>query len=84
MMSNLEILEMEKMLNEVDEEVDTYAGWKRRGYQVKKGSKALFQTKIWKPFYKAYTTEDGEEEEKMRMFKVKASFFGKSQVEAIV
>ena len=80
-MTNLEILEMEKMLHNVDEEVDTYAGWKRRGYQVKKGSKALFQTSIWKPvFYKA---EDGEEEN-MRMFKVKAYYFGKSQVERIV
>jgi len=79
-MTNLEILEMEKMLNKVDEEVDTYAGWKRRGYQVKKGSKALFQTKIWKPFY---TAEDGEEEE-MKMVKVKASYFGESQVEAII
>ena len=80
-MTNLEILEMEKMLNKVDEEVDTYAGWKRRGYQVKKGSKALFQTRIWKPvFYKA---EDGEEEN-MKMVKVKASYFGKSQVEAII
>lgn len=29
--------------------VDTYPGWKRLGYQVKHGEKALFKTKIWKP-----------------------------------
>jgi hypothetical protein len=40
------------LLAELDPEtviVDTYAGWKRKGYQVKKGETAVFKTSIWKP-----------------------------------
>ena len=57
-----------KAMNGIDEEVDTYAGWKRRGYLVRHGEKNLFQTVL------AYATKgDGKN--------YKASFFGRSQVE---
>ena len=50
-MTNLQIIISEMELHGVTEEVDTYAGWQARRMQVKKGNKALFKTKIWKPCY---------------------------------
>lgn len=81
-------------LYDIQEPVETYAGWQRAGYQVKKGSKALFQTSIWKPCKsKGKQTEEAETsgstdstEKKSsyrKMMMVKASFFGLSQVEKI-
>lgn len=83
-MTNAQIIETECILNGVTELVDTYQGWARAGKQVKKGSKALFQTRIWKPRKnsKAKVTEEMTEEElKSKFIMVKASFFGLSQVE---
>ena len=48
-LTNFEIIESNIILHGITEEVDTYAGWSRNGYKVKRGSKALFKTKIWKP-----------------------------------
>lgn len=83
-MTNAQIIETECILNGVTELVDTYQGWARAGKQIKKGSKALFQTRIWKPRKnsKAKVTEETTEEElKSKFIMVKASFFGLSQVE---
>lgn len=83
-MTNLQIILTECELNGITELVDTYQGWARNGKQVKKGSKALFQTRIWKPRKnsKATVTEETTEEElKSKFIMVKASFFGLSQVE---
>lgn len=83
-MTNMQIIATECELNGVSELVDTYQGWARAGKQVKKGSKALFQTRIWKPRKnsKAKVTEETTEEElKSKFIMVKASFFGLSQVE---
>lgn len=83
-MTNAQIIETECILNGVTELVDTYQGWARAGKQVKKGSKALFQTRIWKPRKKTKTVvteEMTEEEMKSKFILVKASFFGISQVE---
>ena len=82
-MTNTQIIATECALNGITELVDTYQGWARAGKQVKKGSKALFQTKIWKPRKnsKAVTEEMTEEELKSKFIMVKASFFGLSQVE---
>lgn len=79
-MTNKEIIVGEMVLNGISEEVDTFQGWKRKGYCVTKGSKNLFQTKIWKPC-KVKNPKDGEKEKQLLM--VKASFFGKSQVKKI-
>lgn len=72
----------------VDEPVNTYQGWQRMGLQVKKGSKALFKTKIWKPCKlkgkaEAAADRDGEEapEGDEKLILVDACFFGLSQVE---
>lgn len=77
-MTNLQIILGAMELAGVKEEVDTYQGWKRRGYQVDRGQKAKFQTKIWKPC-KRGKTEEGENETP-KLILVNASFFGKSQV----
>jgi len=69
--------------------VDTFAGWKRRGYKVKAGEKAVFQTKIWKPSKfnkKVEDPVDGEEvvvEQEKRLILVNASFFTNEQVEKL-
>jgi hypothetical protein len=77
-MTNKQIIMGEILTRGIMEDVDTYDGWRRRGYQVSRGSKALFQTEIWKPC-KTKKTEDGEA--RTRLYMVKASFFGRSQVE---
>lgn len=88
-MTNAQIIkEFTEILN-ITEEVNTYQGWQRAGLQVKKGSKALFQTKIWMPRkkpskakYNAMTEEEKKaEDQKGDFYMVKASFFGLSQVE---
>lgn len=87
-MTNAEIITVACAAAGVMEKVDTYQGWKRAGYQVQKGSRALFSTKIWKPRNKSRRDiereEAGEEvEDKGRFIMVKASFFGLSQVAPI-
>ena len=83
-MTNVAIIGNAKLLNGVTEDVDTFAGWQRRGKQVKKGSKALFKTSIWKPRGKQKKDEEQEEDAGTDgMFLVTAAFFGISQVEDI-
>lgn len=97
-MTNLEIIATEAVANEIytkdeilerleagmDLGLHTYQEWKRLGYQVQKGSKALFKTKIWKP-RKGAKVEELEKEESIEIKKknfimVNASFFGINQV----
>lgn len=86
-MTNLQIIITAMEMNGVKEEVDTYAGWGRRGYQVKKGEKAVFKTKIWKPVRAKNKAADAAEEfmkneDGDKLILVNASFFGHSQVAA--
>ena len=92
-MTNAEIITIAMIGAELDPmevEVDTFAGWKRRGFIVKKGQKAVFQTKIWKPckFKKeeAEQKDDAEQTEQNRkkLILVNASFFTDEQVERVV
>lgn len=92
-LTNRQIIETECAIHEITESVNTYAGWMRLGFQVKKGSKALFTTEIWKPCKKKKTESDdtnnntdNEVEIKLarqKMIMVKAAFFGLSQVEKL-
>lgn len=59
----------------------TYQEWKYSGYQVKKGSKAVIKTKLWKKVKNKKKDEDNKEESKFIM--VSASLFDSSQVEKI-
>lgn len=79
-MCNAEIIHSAQMLAGVFEECHTYGKWKSMGYQVKRGSKALFKATIWKYTSKKNIETDDEES---RMFMKTASFFGRSQVERI-
>lgn len=81
-MTNLAIIGNACLLNGVTEDVDTFEGWKRNGSQVKKGSKAIFKTSIWKPTGKKKKEEDETEEDGTgRLILVPAAFFGYSQTE---
>jgi len=83
-MTNLQIIEKEKTITNITEDVKTYQGWKRAGYRVKKGSKASFQTKIWKPTKiskKKVKDEETEEKDNRYFILVKAYFFTESQVQ---
>ncbi len=81
-MTNIAIINNAKLLNGVTEDVDTFAGWNRRGRKVKKGCKALFKTSIWKPRGKQKTDEEQDENSGTGgMFLVEAAFFGISQTE---
>lgn len=89
-MTNLEIIETARVMHgvPVNLEVDTYAGWKRHGYIVKRGEKALFSTKIWKPCkVKPKGADDNDEVKETkngtRMYLVPASFFSNEQVEEL-
>lgn len=81
-MTNLEIIASEMVLHEIslDTLVDTFTGWKRRGFIVNKGEKAAFRTKIWKPTKVTAKLDNGEEEETTKMILVPASFFTQDQV----
>ena len=59
----------------------TYQEWKYSGYQVKKGSKAIIKTKLWKKVKEKKEKED--EEQTSKFILVSASLFGVDQVEKI-
>ena len=63
------------------EQIHTIMEWKRRGFSVKKGEKAITQFTIWKHSTKK-AQEEGEEDEE-KMFMKNAFFFSASQVEPI-
>ena len=76
-MNNTAIIETEKLLRGITEEVRTYRGWKKDGRQVAKGEKAVFGTRIYK-LIKEVDEETGEEEEHFIL--VNAKFFAESQL----
>lgn len=62
----------------------TYQEWKYSGYQVKRGSKAVIKTKLWKKVKSKKKDEESEENKKISNFvMVTASLFDLSQVEKI-
>ena len=95
-MTNAQIILEGMLLAELDPmevEVDTFAGWKRKGFTVKKGEKAVFKTKIWKPCKfkpEEISTDDdvindGEQVvNKKKLVLVNAFFFTDEQVEKVV
>jgi len=79
-MTNQEIIEKEKMLNGIDCEAHTYAGWLQIGYRVKKGEKARFKTSIWN---KGSKKEEDQEEGTGYYYMKLSHFFTIDQVEKI-
>lgn len=96
-MTNLEIVASEvvtkKLLTEeqVEEMLSkfgalpymTYQEWKYKGYQVKKGSKAVIKTKLWKKVKSKDKEKEESEEKTSKFILVNASLFGIDQVEKI-
>lgn len=94
-MTNLEIVASEVITRDLltEEQVEemivkfgalpykTYQEWKYSGYQVKKGSKAIIKTKLWKKVKEKKEKEDDEQTSKFIL--VPASLFGAEQVEKI-
>jgi antirestriction protein ArdC len=83
-MTNQEIIEKEKMINGIDCEAHTYAGWLQLGYRVKKGEKATFKTSIWNKTNKKNKDAEENKEEGSGYYYMKLShFFTIHQVEKI-
>lgn len=98
-MTNLEIVEKEvvergflteeecaKMIGQYGElPYKTYQEWKYSGYQVKRGSKTVIKTKLWKKVSKKKDEESEDKENKKvsNFVMVTASLFDLSQVEKI-
>lgn len=72
-----------KMILDEPEDIHTFQAWKKLGYCVKKGEKAVAQFHIWKCVSKEVENSEGMTEEQKKMFMKKASFFSASQVQAM-
>ena len=72
-----------KMMLDEPEDIHTFQAWKKLGYCVKRGEKAVAQFYIWKCVTKQVVDENNMTEEQKRMFMKKASFFSASQVQAL-
>ena len=70
---------------EMPEEIHTYQHWKSIGFQVRKGQKSIAKFPVWKHINgKTETDADGNEVQNSgRMFLKTASFFSRSQVDAV-
>lgn len=70
-----------------DEDIHTYAGWKARGYKVKRGEHAVTSFTIWKGVNKNVEVENeagsSETVSTVRMFPKTASWFSTRQVEKV-
>ena len=70
----------QKSLVKEPEQIHTYMEWKRRGYLVRHGEKAVSTFSIWK----CSRPKEGEEgDKKEKMFLKQAFFFKESQVEPL-
>ena len=73
----IELMDGSKYIFKETEEIHTFMEWKRLGYKVKKGSKAITKLQIWVP-----TVKENEDGIKITKFWLKNSaFFSESQVE---
>jgi hypothetical protein len=65
--------------------VHTYAEWKAFGFQVKRGEKAIIETRLWRFSSKAVTIKDNDgnetEEQDNHYYLAKAFLFDIKQVE---
>lgn len=71
-------------LVDIPEQIHTYQAWKKLGFQVKRGEKAIAQFPVWKYSSKKIKDEaTDEEKEKGNCYLRTASFFKFSQVEKV-
>lgn len=84
-MNNATLILQAKAANNIpfDEELHTFAEWKRLGFSVKKGEKARCKIAIWNKSSKN-KKEDEEQQEDDSYFYIKvAAFFSINQVQPI-
>lgn len=85
-MNNATLILYAKAANNIplDEELHTFAEWKRLGFSVKKGEKARCKIAIWnKSIKKKKDTEDEEENDDGYFYTKVAAFFTKNQVQLL-
>ena len=94
-MPNSEIIQAECNVRGIEEEVNTFAYWKKIGYRVKQGEHALFETRLWKKRNKTQViieqdeqsenqdSENDSQMNKLGFYLVKSYLFGRHQVEPI-
>lgn len=95
-MKNVEIIEMETAMRIQDGELpentilNTWNGWKKLGYRVKRGEIHVAEFRIWMPSKKKAKAEENEEngeEVKVvgnrRFYKKLSFFFTQNQVEPV-
>ena len=94
-MTNSEIIQTECNVRGIEEEVNTFAYWKKIGYRVKQGEHALFETRLWKKRNKTQVVIEQDEQSenqdsendsqmnKLGFYLVKSYLFGRHQVEPI-
>jgi antirestriction protein ArdC len=82
-MTNQQIIETEKMLRNITEEIHTFERWKELGFSVKKGERSTIKFPIWKYGKKKIEEdEDGKSvESKGYCFMKMSAFFTEKQVE---
>lgn len=83
-MNNATLILYAKAANNIplDEELHTFAEWKRLGFSVKKGEKARCKIAIWNKSIKK-DTEDEEENDDGYFYTKVAAFFTKNQVQLL-
>jgi len=86
-MTNVEIITDASSLVGIEYDgsnLKTFAEWKKAGFKIIKGQKAVLSVELWKPFNKKVTDEKtGEEKTEKRFMLKKSHLFHSSQVEAI-
>lgn len=82
-MTNVEIIMHERLIHGIKEDLNTFLEWKRLGYRIKKGEKAVVQTKLWKKVKHKVRLEDDQEEVQSKFVLVPAYLFTRSQVQKL-
>jgi hypothetical protein len=83
-MNNATLILQAKAANNIplEEEIHTFAEWKRLGFSVKKGEKAKYKIAIWNKSTKN-KKEDEEQEDNSYFYTKVAAFFSMDQVKLI-
>ena len=85
MLNNLQAITLAKREAGIPDEiaVNSYGGWKEKGYQVQRGERAAFKTSIWVPCH-AGKNKDGEDTSDFSRFFIRCTaFFTAEQVAPI-
>ena len=81
--TNVALIELYKIENNITEDLHTYTKWQALGYQVKKGEKSQHCITIWKHITKTKKVDEENEVVTGKCIMKKAFFFTTSQVEKI-